>query len=357
MPTALNWRRGRCARAGESARFPRRLPLPRGQGEASLRREGPVAEEAHRLALRGGSGQRQDGSAAAVLPRNRDDRDPHGARGAAPREHPHQEASPPVQRVPAGRQDLSVHQDHDGRGVAAGPRHAAGPGGRTLLLRPVLGRPGAPDHADDHPALPDSDLHAGDRREAAKALPLLRSPRLPGPLRRRPDEPGGVRRRGRRRDPLPPGPERGARIPPHPQDAGGLRRGELRDGRGLPRLPAHRAGRGRAPGRPVAAGGERRRLRLLRIGTGRGRGDPRRARRRPPGPSRLLLREVAGDRAGVPSSRPSCPSFTTRTRSFRPKSTCPSTSPTPGFSRTSWPRAAARRSRCGCPSGAPGPTA
>ena len=94
--------------------------------------------------------------------------DAHRARGAAPREHPHQEAPSPVQRLPARRQDLSLHQDHDRRGLAAGSRHAAGPGGRPLLLRPVLGRPGPADHADDHAPLPDPDLHARDRRKAAR---------------------------------------------------------------------------------------------------------------------------------------------------------------------------------------------
>ena len=332
-------------RAGESARFPGRLPLPRGQGKASLRRKGPVAQEADRHVLRAGAEGAKTEALLRVLPRDRDDRHAHRARGPAPREHPHQEAPSPVQHLPPGRQDLSLHQDHDGGGLAAGPRDPAGPGRRALLLRALLGGPGAADHAHDHAALPDPDLHARDRRQAAAALPLLRPARLPRSLRRRPDDPGGLRGGRRRRRPLPAGPQ------PRSSMRGSTRKMQAAsEEENFEMAAAYRdaaangARRGRAPGRPVAA----------RARTSTSSASSSRARTSPS--CVLVVRGgVLQDRRDfffeksqeIEPGRLSrgVPAAVLRRQPLSAVARCTSRSRSPGrvFSRTSWRRAAARR--------------
>ena len=120
-------------RVTESSRPPEKCPrLARGlslQGsprQDPVCREGPILEEARGLVLHAGAGGREDRGPPEVFPGHRDDRHEHGARGAAPREHPHQEAPAPVQHLPARRQDLPLHQDHDGsRGRGPSSRDAS----------------------------------------------------------------------------------------------------------------------------------------------------------------------------------------------------------------------------------------
>ena len=133
--------------------------------------------------------------------------------------------------------------------------------------------------------------------------------------------------------------------------AGVVRRRELRDGRGVSRRPEDRARRLGEAGGPVAQGGERRRLRFLRVRAGRRRRRSGREGRSAPGPPRLLLREVPGARAlGVPGG---VPAAVLRRQPLSSVGSAPPgrASGTRSFSRSFWRPAGERRSPCASLSG------
>ena len=178
------------------------------EGRVDLRRQGQVAPVPPQQLLR-----RPPAAPAPDRPDGDDGRDrrvDRGAqrgRGAHARAQPHQAAPPPLQRPPAGRQELPVPRHHDGRHLAPGPGHAGGQAeGHQVLraLRPRLRHPGDARPAAAH--LPHPHLlgqQVRPPRPARAPLPALRHREVRRPLRRQGGGATGVHATGRRPHRLP----------------------------------------------------------------------------------------------------------------------------------------------------------
>ena len=255
------------------------------------------------------------------------------SRGAPARGQPGQALRAAVQRPAQGRQELPVHQDHDGRRLPADRADPQAAQGRQPLLRAVrLGDERRRVDEPDPSAVPVPDVHArhqGRQADPPAAVPAVPHQALPGPVHRG-DLQGrlpGRHRPGRALPGRSPGdPGQGARGgdgrgrgtdrvragggPPRQDPVDRADDGEPEDG-GL-RPDRARPGRDRPPGQPGGGPAVRRpRRQADRSGRLPARRRPRGARRR--GPDRLP-RAVLQPGHGDPQPDPRadrCPAPTT----------------------------------------------